>query len=785
MNLLIDGQTLATPERERGIGVAFRRLCEPLVVADTAVEWFIAVRSAMDLSGFPPQVRARLHPLECVPEPGAGLGDEHTHAYSAALRRAVAEHDLRAYWNPNPLMLNTVLPTGLTGVPVLATIYDLIPVVLHASYLDRWPAPWQREYRARLAALPAWAERLLFVSNSARDDFVRLDPRAAAKARVVHLGVDATRFWPLAAPPDPKRDPYVLFTGGFDPRKNMEKALDAFAALVRRHPADFGRLSFVVVCDAPEAAAAPYRQRAAALGVADRLVLTGYVSDEALADLYRGAAAFFFPSRYEGFGLPVLEAMACGVPVVAAATGALPEIAGPWAEYCSAEDTDDMCDALARVLRRAGAPRQGVAHARQFTWARAAADYSALVHEIGHAPLATMERPRVAYVSPWPPARSGVASYSYALVPYLCRHFDLCVYTDGPEKPDAATAGVAVKPIGSLAADAPQCDAVIFHVGNNTTYHRGIYEAAWERPGIVVLHEVNIHPFLAHAFLRSPRQSLYVAALSEGYGAAGDAHARSVLAGGPHDVHRFPLSHALARRSRAVIVHNRWARRQLEGIDNLFVIPHGVAPHAEPTETHLAQLRSRLGIAAGAFVVSTLGYLQRFKRIPQLVAAVAHLLEHGYPVQLVLGGQVLDDGMNLDALASAAVRDHVTVTGYLSDIEFAALLHLSDVIVALRYPSLGETSGPLLRAFAAGKPCLVSDHGPFADYPDAVCWKVPPDELEVPVLAAYLEALLGRPDARRQLGTNAAFFARHYASLARTAEGYAQVVAHVLAREHR
>ncbi len=126
------------------------------------------------------------------------------------------------------------------------------------------------------------------------------------------------------------------------------------------------------------------------------------------------------------------------------------------------------------------------------------------------------------------------------------------------------------------------------------------------------------------------------------------------------------------------------------------------------------------------------------------------------------------------------VREHVTVTGYLSAEDFDTLLCLSDVVVNLRYPSMGEASAALLKSFAAGKACIVSNHGPSADYPHAVCWKVDPDRLEVPLLVAYLEELLRQPDVRSQLGRNAAFFAEHYASLQHAAELYAGVVDRLL-----
>src|SRR5207302_6092763 len=116
--------------------------------------------------------------------------------------------------------------------------------------------------------------------------------------------------------------------GGFDPRKNMDGALTAFALLVQGDPQTFKDLRLYVVCACSPASRARYERLAERLGVKGRMVLAGQVGDEALPELYRGASAFFFPSRYEGFGLPVLEALACGLPVVTARVSSLPEAAG-------------------------------------------------------------------------------------------------------------------------------------------------------------------------------------------------------------------------------------------------------------------------------------------------------------------------------------------------------------------------------------------------------------------------------------------------------------------------
>jgi glycosyltransferase involved in cell wall biosynthesis len=164
---------------------------------------------------------------------------------------------------------------------------------------------------------------------------------------------------------------YVLYVGNLTKRKNIELALRGFANVAERYP----DLRFVLV------GPSVFRQThvgaiAAALGIADRVVLTGSVADDDLPMLYSRARAFLFPSFYEGFGLPVLEAMACGAPVIASNVTSLPEVVGDAGLLIDPHSTDEMTAALDRVLSdeplRAGLREKGFRRAAAFTWDKTA-----------------------------------------------------------------------------------------------------------------------------------------------------------------------------------------------------------------------------------------------------------------------------------------------------------------------------------------------------------------------------------------------------------------------------
>jgi glycosyltransferase involved in cell wall biosynthesis len=197
---------------------------------------------------------------------------------------------------------------------------------------------------------------------------------------VVYPGIDLERFRPAESRTHSGR-PYVLSVAGADPTKNVETLVEAFGRLPQpvRDAYDL-----VLVGDfrrRPE-----LRERAASLGVEKQTRFPGVVDDDQLIELYRQAALFVFPSRYEGFGLPVLEAMACGCPVISSNASSLPEVAGDAALLVDPADVDGLAKAMQRVLSDQDLSRdlraRGPARAEQFSWDRTAREMVAVYKKV-------------------------------------------------------------------------------------------------------------------------------------------------------------------------------------------------------------------------------------------------------------------------------------------------------------------------------------------------------------------------------------------------------------------
>lgn len=270
-------------------------------------------------------------------------------------------------------------------VPLLHPSHSV--VTIHDLGYLAFPTAHTRARRLELHLTTLWsvraARRIIAISQATRDDLIRQYRVPPEKISVVYHGV-APDFGPVhdtdrvaaACARYGIRPPYLLYVGTVQPRKNLARLIAAFGQVAQQTAAAADLQ--LVLAGKKGWLTEQIEQQAAAAGVAGQVHFTGFVEDANLPDLLSGALAFVFPSLYEGFGMPVLEAMACGTPVLTSSTSSLPEVAGDAALLVDPCDTSAIAAGLARLIDdaalREALRTRGIAHAATFTWNRCATE---------------------------------------------------------------------------------------------------------------------------------------------------------------------------------------------------------------------------------------------------------------------------------------------------------------------------------------------------------------------------------------------------------------------------
>ena len=459
------------------------------------------------------------------------------------------------------------------GPPTAATLYDLIPLIDRHRYLVD-PA-MERWYRQRLAELRR-ADLLLAISEHTEREareLLQFPPE-----RVVNIRAAADDiFRPVAVPADRESAlrrrfgldrPFVMFTGGVDVRKNIKGLISAFAML----PTDVREAhQLALVGSSNETIDRQNKEHAVTEGLRpDQVVFTGFVSDDDIVALYNLSAGFVFPSQYEGFGLPPLEAMSCGAPTIASSTTSIPEVIGDPAAMFDPYDPSDMSAKVLRLLTdttfREGLRERGLERAKTFSWddsaKRALTAFEKLVGRsgasragTGMAPrvaVTTPRRPRLALTTALPKRPSAERDTIVQLVELLDLHYSVDIVTEGEIDPGLFEGPARVVSAAAFDLVSGDYDRIVHHYANTADFGH-VRDVQAKHPGIVLLSDYFLDRALSSATGELDPTQSWMQSVIEAYGY--DTLYREMtakLAGAPTP--RLPLNRAVLETAHGVIV---------------------------------------------------------------------------------------------------------------------------------------------------------------------------------------------------------------------------------------
>lgn len=681
---------------------------------------------------------------------------------------------------------NAVSSVGVNGehLPTAVTLYDLIPLVYEKQYLGD---PRQRAWYYRKLGSLKRADLLLAISESSRReglDWLDLPPE-----RIVNISsaVDA-HFQPRSCTDDVMLSlrrrfalvrPFVMYTGGIDLRKNIEGLVRAYAALplpVRQH------YQLAIVCSVQPGDRNRLEQIARQYGLAhDELVLTGFVSEQDLLLLYQDCALFIFPSWHEGFGLPALEAMSCGAPVIAANTSSLPEVIGRADALFDPRNEVAITTKLHQVLTdgafRSGLCLHGLEQAKKFSWDASAKTAIAAFEEqyarhkstiqVGVLTQFQTPKPKLAFFSPLPSARSGIAYYCAELLPELASFYDIELIVDQAAVDDAwLTANFSVRTWQWFDQNAERFDRVLYHFGNST-FHTYMFEMLDRHPGVVVLHDFFVSNLIHYLDATGQKPGEWSKKLyqSHGYTALLDRQKTSETDG---IIWKYPCNLSILSKAEGIIVHSQYSIelvKQWYGdklAETCEKIPH---LRKSPFNTDKSIARQQLGLADGDFLLCSFGMLGPVKEnIKLLNAWLASPLSNDKHCYLVFVGQP-DDGeyctQLIRSIKNKGSGDRIRITGFADTELFRTYLMAADAAVQLRSLSRGETSGTVLDCMAYAIPTIVNHNGSMRELPEYALIKLADEFTEIELLDK-LVLLRNDTALRSKLGQSAAKFIREH-----------------------
>jgi len=803
MLIVIDLQGLQSESRYRGIGRYVRAITKALIELAKEKKYKIilcgnGIFPVNELiNEFAPlvgrdNIRFWTPVGECIYENVAN----HNNNYNARIIREAFFKSLNADVIYVPAMFegyqdNSVLSVGEFDkeTPVVATLYDLIPLHNPAQYLDG-NQNYKKFYLEKIEYLKK-CRKLLAISEFSKNegceyfsekmnDIVNVSTACddIFQIRDISQKDKQTLFEKYSI-----NKPFLLYSGGADERKNLPALIMALGKLPETIQEKFefviaGKLSEWDINNLKTAI------KKAHLNVMP-VRFTGYVTDSELVSLYNLCHLFVFPSWHEGFGLPALEAMACGAVVVGAGNTSLPEVIGFPEALFDPLSIDDMRKKIEDVLENKELYEEiklkGASRASAFSWQRTASialkaieDIFSVEQEINK-PTNRTTKKKLAYFTPLSPAKSGISLYSEELLPALAHHYDIDVVIDTSQSEVNHQPEYEIIDVPNFLKNAKHYDRIIYQIGNSV-FHEYMHELLEVYPGVVCLHDFYLSNYYRYKESLTGAQQLWSEQLltSHGYKALIE---RGDINNDLDIMYRYPSNFNVLSNALAVIVHSDHARKLARKWYHSTVSLDWEKVNllrAAPIKIDRSYIREQLGIDDQTILICSFGIMDFTKLNHKVIEALGmSSAQRTKNIKLVFVGEL--GGSYKDEIESLIERyrlgDNISITGWASDELYRQYLIAADVAVQLRSLSRGETSAAVLDCMNYGLPTIINANGSMAELPEDRVIKLDEDFV-ISELIDAINKLCTDKSYRSSLGNSAATYIEHYHSPEKCAQSY-------------
>lgn len=397
---------------------------------------------------------------------------------------------------------------------------------------------------------------------------------------------------------------------------------------------------------------------------------------------------------------------------------------------------------------------------------------------------------KIAFFTPLHPLKTGIADYAEEILPYMRNRFQLDLFIDEGYEPSEKdiVSNHKIYRFSDFESRKKEYDMVIYQMGNNN-YHEKIYEYLIKYPGMVVLHDYAIHHLIAHIFYNNYKSDVKYfdeVGFNHGSEAKNIAYRRACngeLGLWETDAVNYPMNRRVLSKAISLITFSEFSKTNLEKyglgipIKRIFLHCGGEARKVDDKEKNEARIKHGISLDSEEFLFCVFGFVTPSKRPYAIIEAFTRLINSGKKAKLIFVGEVHEVCKDLKTIVKNNKIDHlVTFTGFTDIDTFKDYLVASDVCISLRYPTMGETSGVLMRALSMGKPSIVTDIGTFKEFSDDMLVKVSYEDREVEELEEAMLRLTSDKDSYEKMSELSYEYSKKYLETSHTAKEFCDFI---------
>jgi len=389
---------------------------------------------------------------------------------------------------------------------------------------------------------------------------------------------------------------------------------------------------------------------------------------------------------------------------------------------------------------------------------------------------------KLAYFSPLNPVQSGISDFSEELLPHLAEYMDIDLFVD---QGDVVNQWIRdhFKIFNIEKYDDEKVrgryDFSVFHMGNNYDVHKNIAAYFLKYGGVLELHDVSLHGFLANDLIRNNERKKYIEIMRACHGEKGRRTAVDLIYGKiyppwENEAMEYTVNKHYIDRADAIVVHSDYAKQTVKAIASpkpIVSIPMQTPDIPDDFEDNKKRCREKIGIGTEQFVFGSFGFVGYQKRVFEILESLAHYKKLKRKFHYFIVGSGLQAELE-KKIAGLQLEREVTITGFTDLDGFKTYMGACDICLNLRYPTQGETSASLHRMLGMGKPVIVTDIGSYQEYPDDIVFKVRFDKHETDDIFNALNNLTKSRGEIARISQNALRYAKENFDIKRNAKQY-------------